>query len=163
METKKLLILLGGISVIGLIIFVGIKSNSEVEEDEFRYISNVSGYTEDGAIDPAKYLKKGEVFVENKKSDILKEDREFFDYSITEFKVVKGNEENRIVMEINNLDKDKISEREIVVKLLDKEYNTIDNVYIFVPEMKMGDVLYLNGITNIEAEKIFDYKIVEND
>lgn len=150
------------IGVIVLLLFLNSKKDENLYLEEGDYIYNrdlAKIYDESGGIDPLNYLEKDEKFVTNKKADSLQDVKQFLEYTFSNFKAVIGEKDNRIVLMVENQSDVKIDGKEVAIHLLNKSEEEIGTIYIFIPEMEAHNVLYINGITDIKMEDIFNYTV----
>lgn len=146
-----------GIITIGIILYLVFFYN---KEEQYTYEANYNEmYDETGAIIPMNYLDSDEQFVTNTKAKSLQKEKSFKNYHISNFKLIKGQERNKILLDIKNNSSEDLEETEIAIKLLDKNQNEIDTITIITPSMKANSSLVITGFTKVEVENIFDYII----
>lgn len=151
-----MMILIIGIITIGIILYFVFFYNKEEHIYEANYNEM---YDETGAIIPMNYLDSDEQFVTNTKAKSLQKEKSFKNYHISNFKLIKGQEGNKILLDIKNNSSEDLEETEIAIKLLDKNQNEIDTITIIIPSMEANSSLVITGLTKVEVENIFDYII----
>lgn len=110
-------------------------------------------------IDPYNYLEDDEKFVINEDSSLFEEEKMLDYYSFLNLKLVEGKEKNRIILMIKNNSDSDVEGKEIKILLFDKKYDNLDTIYMYIPDMSLGEDLALTGFTKINVDDIYDYKV----
>lgn len=110
-------------------------------------------------IDPYNYLKDDEKFVINEDSSLFEDEKMLDYYSFLNLKLVEGKEKNRIILMIKNNSDSDVEGKEIKILLFDKKYDNLDKIYMYIPDMSLGEDLALTGFTKVNVDDIYDYKV----
>ena len=110
-------------------------------------------------IAPYNYLKDDEKFVINEDSSLFEDEKMLDYYSFLNLKLVEGKEKNRIILMIKNNSDSDVEEKEIKILLFDKKYDNLDKIYMYIPDMSLGEDLALTGFTKVNVDDIYDYKV----
>lgn len=110
-------------------------------------------------IAPYNYLKDDEKFVINEDSSLFEDEKMLDYYSFLNLKLVEGKEKNRIILMIKNNSDSDVEGKEIKILLFDKKYDNLDKIYMYIPDMSLGEDLALTGFTKVNVDDIYDYKV----
>ena len=109
-------------------------------------------------IAPYNYLKDDEKFVINEDSSLFEDEKMLDYYSFLNLKLVEGKEKNRIILMIKNNSDSDVEEKEIKILLFDKKYDNLDKIYMYIPDMSLGEDLALTGFIKFNVDDIYDIK-----
>lgn len=109
-------------------------------------------------IAPYNYLKDDEKFVINEDSSLFEDEKMLDYYSFLNLKLVEGKEKNRIILMIKNNSDSDVEEKEIKILLFDKKYDNLDKIYMYIPDMSLGEDLALTGFIKVNVDDIYDIK-----
>lgn len=124
---------------------------------------NVTNYESKEPIDPYTYLEEDEEFIVNEDANLLTEEKNLENYSFLDFKMVVGEEKNRVIFKIQNNSDEDIAGSQVEIELYDENQNKLDTIYAYISEIPKGDSLALTGFTKVDMEKVYDYKVVFSD
>lgn len=126
--------------------------------DKKRY--KVTEYESREPIDPYNYLSEGEEFVSSNEAKVLQEEQKSLDqYNLLNFKMVIGEDTNRVLFEIRNDSDEIIPGQELIIYLYGKNHIVMDTINIYIPDISVGGSLAVNGITKVDLEQVVDYEL----
>ena len=151
----KFIILLFVFLLVTLVVIFNVYHNEKNKGDE------VTEYESGEPIDPYNYLSEGEEVVSSSEAKVLQEEQKSLDqYRLLNFKMVMGNEKNRVLFELKNESNETILGQELVIYLYGKEHKVIDTIYVYIPDMIAGSSLAVNGITKVDLKQVIDNELV---
>ena len=150
----KFIILLFVFLLVTLVVIFNVYHNEKNKGDE------VTEYESGEPIDPYNYLSEGEEFVSSNEAKVLQEEQKSLDqYNLLNFKMVIGEDTNRVLFEIRNDSDEIIPGQELIIYLYGKNHIVMDTINIYIPDISVGGSLAVNGITKVDLEQVVDYEL----
>lgn len=153
MVCKYKIIFIFLVIIVAIVIAIFYKFNQVDKEKVVTEIEKIE------PIDPYNHLEDGEKFVINEDSSLFEEEKVLDYYSFLNLKLVEGEERNRIILMIKNNSNSDVEGKEIKILLFNKNNDILDTIYLYIPDMSLGEDLALNGFTKVNVDDIYDYKV----